>query len=40
MNKLPLLFTGILIVFGTAWLGLVAYPVSNLGHLQPLDEIR
>ena len=38
MNKLPLLFTGILIIFGAAWLGLVAYPVSNLGHLQPLVD--
>ena len=38
MNKLSLLFTGILIAFGASWLGLVAYPVSNLGHLQPLVD--
>ncbi len=33
MNKLPLLFVGILLVFSTSWLGLVAYPYLKLGHL-------
>jgi cytochrome c oxidase cbb3-type subunit 2 len=36
MNRLPLLFVGILAVFSTSWLGLVAYPYLKLGHLQPV----
>jgi cytochrome c oxidase cbb3-type subunit 2 len=36
MNKLPLLFIGILATFGSAWLGIVAYAYVNLGSLQPL----
>jgi cytochrome c oxidase cbb3-type subunit 2 len=35
MNKLPLLFVGILCVFATSWIGLVAYPTVKLGHLEP-----
>ncbi|HTI28799.1 MAG TPA: cbb3-type cytochrome c oxidase subunit II [Methylomirabilota bacterium] len=35
MNRLPLLFVGILLVFSTSWIGLVAYPYLNLGHLAP-----
>ena len=35
MNKLPLVFIGILFVFGSAWVGLVSYPVKNLGNLMP-----
>lgn len=38
MNKLPLVFIGILFVFGSAWLGLVGYPVKNLGNLQPVPD--
>lgn len=36
MNRLPLLFVGILLVFATSWLGLVAYPYLQLGHLAPV----
>ncbi len=35
MNRLPLLFVGILLVFSTSWIGLVAYPYLQLGHLAP-----
>jgi cytochrome c oxidase cbb3-type subunit 2 len=38
MNKLPLLFTGLFVTFGSAWIGLVAYPVANLGKMQPLPN--
>jgi len=39
MNKTTLLFTGIFLTFGSAWVGLVAYPVANLGTMEPLlDE--
>lgn len=36
MNRLPLLFVGILVVFASSWLGLVAYPYLQLGHLAPV----
>lgn len=36
MNKLPLLFIGILATFASAWLGIVAYAYVNLGSLQPV----
>lgn len=35
MNRLPWLFVGILGFFATSWLGLVAYPYLQLGHLRP-----
>ncbi len=35
MNRLPILFLGILAFFATSWLGLVAYPYLRLGNLQP-----
>ncbi|HEY8900731.1 MAG TPA: cbb3-type cytochrome c oxidase subunit II [Chthoniobacterales bacterium] len=35
MNRLPILFVGILAVFATSWLGLVAYPFLQLGNLKP-----
>ena len=38
MNKLPLVFTGIFFIFGSAWLGLVGNPVKNLGNLQPVPD--
>ena len=38
MNKLPSLFTGIFLIFGSAWLGLVNYPLKNLGNLQPVPD--
>ena len=38
MNKLPLVFLGILVVFGSAWVGLVSYPVKNLGNLMPVPD--
>lgn len=34
MNRLPWLFVGILGFFATSWLGLVAYPYLQLGHLR------
>lgn len=36
MNKLPLLFIGILATFASAWLGIVAYAYVNLGSLEPV----
>ncbi len=39
MNKLPLLFLGIFATFASAWVGLVAVPHFQYGHLQPhVDE--
>jgi cytochrome c oxidase cbb3-type subunit 2 len=38
MNKLTLLFTGIFLTFGSAWIGLVAYPVANLAHMEALPD--
>jgi cytochrome c oxidase cbb3-type subunit 2 len=38
MNKLTLLFTGIFFTFGSAWIGLVAYPVANLAHMEALPD--
>jgi cytochrome c oxidase cbb3-type subunit II len=38
MNKLPLVFTGILLVFGFAWLGLVSWSANNLSILQPVPD--
>ncbi len=35
MNKLPLLFIGIIVTFASSWVGLVAYPSIKLGSLQP-----
>ncbi len=32
MSRLPLLFAGILLVFASSWLGLVAYPYLQLSH--------
>lgn len=40
MNRLPLLFIGILVVFSTSWLGLVAYPYLKLGHLKPVHTAK
>jgi cytochrome c oxidase cbb3-type subunit 2 len=37
MNRLPLLFVGILCLFATSWIGLVAYPYLALGHLAPAE---
>jgi cytochrome c oxidase cbb3-type subunit 2 len=37
MNRLPLLFVGILCLFATSWIGLVAYPYLALGHLSPVE---
>ncbi len=34
MNRLPLLFVGILLVFASSWVGLVVYPYLALGGLQ------
>jgi len=36
MNRLPLLFVGILLFFTTSWLGLVVYPYLALGRLAPV----
>ncbi len=36
MNRLPLLFIGIIVTFASSWMGLVAYPYIKLGSLQPL----
>ena len=38
MNKLPLVFFGILIVFASSWIGLVSWPIKNLGNLQPVPD--
>ncbi|MDD5201023.1 MAG: cbb3-type cytochrome c oxidase subunit II [Terrimicrobiaceae bacterium] len=38
MNKLPQLFAGIFFVFATSWIGLVAYPYLQLGHMQPVKS--
>lgn len=38
MNKLPLLFFGIFVTFGSAWLGLVLYPYLFLGRMLPVTE--
>jgi len=38
MNKLPNIFVGIFVIFGSAWLGLVNYPLKNLGNLQPVPD--
>lgn len=38
MNKLPLLFIGILATFASAWVGVVAYAYVNLGNLQPVES--
>jgi cytochrome c oxidase cbb3-type subunit 2 len=38
MNKLPLIFVGVLFTFASAWVGLVAYPFLALGHMQPLPD--
>lgn len=38
MNRLPLLFVGVLIAFASSWLGLVVYPFVALGHMQPAPD--
>ena len=38
MNKLPWIFTGVLLTFASAWLGLVAYPYLALGRMQPVPD--
>lgn len=38
MNKLPLIFVGVLITFASSWLGLVVYPYIALGHMQPAPD--
>ena len=38
MNRLPLIFVGVLITFASSWLGLVVYPYLALGHMQPAPD--
>ena len=38
MKKLPSLFFGILVLFGSAWIGVVAYSYNNLSALEPLPD--
>ncbi|MCX6969424.1 MAG: cbb3-type cytochrome c oxidase subunit II [Verrucomicrobia bacterium] len=38
MNKLPMIFVGVLITFASSWLGLVVYPFLALGHMQPAPD--
>lgn len=38
MHRLPTLLSGILLVFLTSWLGLVAYSVLGLGRLTPVAD--
>ncbi|MFZ4776615.1 MAG: cbb3-type cytochrome c oxidase subunit II [Terrimicrobiaceae bacterium] len=38
MNKLPLIFLGVLLTFASSWLGLVVYPYLALGRMQPLPD--
>jgi cytochrome c oxidase cbb3-type subunit 2 len=39
MHRLPTLLSGIFLVFLTSWLGLVAYPVLELGRLTPVPDV-
>lgn len=36
MHRLPTLLSGIFLIFLTSWIGLVAYPSLQLGHLTPV----
>ncbi|MFA7344790.1 MAG: cbb3-type cytochrome c oxidase subunit II [Terrimicrobiaceae bacterium] len=38
MNRLPLIFVGVLAAFAASWLGLVVYPYLELGHMQPVPD--
>jgi cytochrome c oxidase cbb3-type subunit II len=38
MNKLPMIFVGVLVTFASSWLGLVVYSYVTLGHLQPVPD--
>jgi cytochrome c oxidase cbb3-type subunit 2 len=38
MNRLPLIFLGVLLTFAAAWLGFVVYPFVVLGKMQPLPD--
>ncbi len=38
MNKLPLIFLGVLLTFASSWMGLVVYPYLTLGRMQPLPD--
>ena len=38
MHRLPTLLSGIFLVFLISWLGLVAYPVTQLGRLTPVPD--
>ena len=38
MNKLPLIFAGVLLTFASSWLGFVVYPYLTLGHMQPVPD--
>lgn len=38
MNKLAVIFVGVLLTFASSWLGLVVYPILVLGRMQPLPD--
>lgn len=38
MNRLPVIFVGLLLIFASAWLGLVVYPYVTFGNMQPLPD--
>ncbi|MEI8388152.1 MAG: cbb3-type cytochrome c oxidase subunit II, partial [Verrucomicrobiota bacterium] len=38
MNRLPLIFLGVLITFASSWLGFVVYPYFALGHMRPVPD--
>ena len=38
MNKLPMLFAGVLLTFASTWLGFVVYPYLALGRMQPVPD--
>ncbi|MCK9590144.1 MAG: cbb3-type cytochrome c oxidase subunit II [Terrimicrobiaceae bacterium] len=38
MNKLPVIFVGVLLTFAASWLGLVVYPFLALGHMQSVPD--
>ena len=38
MNKLPLVFVGILLTFALSWLGLVVYPCLALGQMRAVPD--
>ena len=38
MNRLPLIVSGVLVAFASAWLGFVVYPYFALGQMRPVPD--